>query len=120
MRASERKGSLPNFQVGDYVMVASVRKPGVLPKLVSTWTGPWRVPSRTGGKHGNGVEDIVTGQRKDVNVARMIPYVDQSLDINTELQEVVIEGLSISKDNSQWRPFVWLRLVWIMRNGLCR
>ncbi|CAN0539694.1 unnamed protein product, partial [Scytosiphon promiscuus] len=34
---------LPNFEVGDYVLYARVRRPGVTPKLMATWTGPWRV-----------------------------------------------------------------------------
>ena len=31
------------FEVGDYVLVARMRKPGRVPKLVQTWTGSWRV-----------------------------------------------------------------------------
>ena len=47
-RARRREGSssgpeLPNFEVGDYVLYARVRRPGVTPKLTATWTGPWRV-----------------------------------------------------------------------------
>ena len=34
---------LPNFEVGDYVLYARVRRPGVTPKLMATWTGPRRV-----------------------------------------------------------------------------
>ena len=34
---------LPSFEVGDYVLYARVRRPGVTPKLMATWTGPWRV-----------------------------------------------------------------------------
>ena len=34
---------LPNFEVGDYVLYARVRRPGVTPKLMATWTGPWWV-----------------------------------------------------------------------------
>ena len=32
---------LPNFEVGDYVLYARVRRPGVTPKVMATWTGPW-------------------------------------------------------------------------------
>ena len=34
---------LRNFEVGDYVLYARGRRPGVTPKLMATWTGPWRV-----------------------------------------------------------------------------
>ena len=42
-RVAASTGSMPNFEVGDYVLVARVRKMGSAPKLVTTWTGPWRV-----------------------------------------------------------------------------
>ena len=34
---------LPKFAVGDFVLYARVRRQGVTPKLMSTWTRPWRV-----------------------------------------------------------------------------
>ncbi|CAM9765422.1 unnamed protein product, partial [Sphacelaria rigidula] len=34
---------LPNFEVDDYVLYARVHRPGVTPKLMATWIGPWRV-----------------------------------------------------------------------------
>ena len=45
-RDRRRKGAsagpeLPNFKVGDCVLYARVRRPGVTPK--ATLTGPWRV-----------------------------------------------------------------------------
>ena len=40
MRGVERKGVLPDFAVGDYVLVARVRRPDITPKLMNTWTGP--------------------------------------------------------------------------------
>ena len=47
-RARRRERSLsglesPNFEVDDYVLYARVRRPGVTPKLMATWTGPWRM-----------------------------------------------------------------------------
>ena len=53
-RIAASAGSMPNFEVGDYVSVARVRKLGSAPKLVTTWTGPWRVVSG-GSPHGNNV-----------------------------------------------------------------
>lgn len=37
------RGHLLNFEVGDHVLSARVRRPGSTPKLVSTWVDPWRV-----------------------------------------------------------------------------
>ena len=44
-RVAASAGSMSHFEVGDYVLVARVRKLGSAPKLVITWTGPWRVVS---------------------------------------------------------------------------
>ena len=47
-RVVASRGSLPNFAVGEYVLVARVRRSGSTPKLLIPWTGPWRmvVPQR--------------------------------------------------------------------------
>ena len=45
MRGVERKGVLPDFAVGDYVLVARDRHPSITPKLMNAWTEPWRVVS---------------------------------------------------------------------------
>ena len=40
VREFSGRGHLPVFEVGGYVLVARNRKPGRVPKLVQTWTGP--------------------------------------------------------------------------------
>ena len=42
-KIAQGKAVLPKFAVGDFVLYARVRKQGVTPKFMSTWTGPWRV-----------------------------------------------------------------------------
>ena len=66
---------LPNFEVGDYVVYARVRRPGVTPKLVATWTGPWRV---VGAHHPNlfEIQNIVSGRVHTAPVARLRFYTD--------------------------------------------
>ena len=74
-RASASRGVLPNFSVGEYVLVARVRRSGTTPKLLMTWTGPpWRVVSAEQ-QHVYGVQNIVSGVR-DVHVARLRFYAD--------------------------------------------
>ena len=75
------------FEVGDYVLVARVRKPGRVPKLVQIWTGLWRVVPG-GSEHVRVVEDTVTGETKEVHVVRMRPYADSSLVVGVEVREV--------------------------------
>ena len=66
-------GSMPNFEVGDYVLVARVRKLGSAPKFVTASTGPRRVVSG-GSPRVYNVQDIVTGETKEVHVVRMRAY----------------------------------------------
>lgn len=40
-REANHMEHLPDFEIGDYVMTARVRKLVSIPKLVGTWTGPW-------------------------------------------------------------------------------
>ena len=87
MRGNESKEGLPDFEVENYVLVARVRQPGITPKIVKTWTGPWRVVSKTG-QHVYGVEDIVTGRSREVHIERMRPHANASLNVTAELKEV--------------------------------
>ena len=65
--------TLPHSTVGDYVVVAGVSKQGKHRKLMSTWTG-----------HVYVVQHLVTGELRDVHVARMRFYVDDQLEITGE------------------------------------
>ncbi|CAN0058191.1 unnamed protein product, partial [Sphacelaria rigidula] len=42
-KLAQGQAVLPKFAVGGFVLYARVRRQGVMPKLMSTWTGPWRV-----------------------------------------------------------------------------
>ena len=81
------RGHLPVVEVDDYVLVARVRKPGRMPKLVQTWSGTSRVVPG-GSEHVRVVEDIVTGETKEVHVVRMRPYADSSLVVGADLRKV--------------------------------
>ena len=108
VREVSGRGYLLVFEVDDYVFVARVRKPGRVPKLVQTWTGPWPVVPG-GSEHLRVVEDIVTGETKGVHVVRMRPYADSSLVVGAEVREVfemtkhqsefeVADVISVGKD----------------------
>ena len=84
-RVAASAGSMPNFEVGDYVLVARVRKLGRAPKLATRWTGPWRVVS-DGSPHAYNVQEIVTGETKEVRVVRMRAYADSSFAVGAEVQ----------------------------------
>lgn len=57
--------------------------------IVNTWTGPWRVVSVADRQYVVGVEDIATGEHKEVYVAWMSPYADEWLAVTAELLEVL-------------------------------
>ena len=80
-------GHLSKFEVGDFVLVARVRKPGRMSKIIQIWTGPWLVVLG-GSEHVRVVEDIVMGETKEVHVMRMRPYTDSSLVVGAEVREV--------------------------------
>ena len=78
-RQASSRGQLPNFAVGDYLMVARVRRSGSTPKLVNTWTGPRRIV--TADKvHVYSVQNIVTGEVKDGHVVLLRFYADTDLE----------------------------------------
>ena len=85
-RCRASKGSLPNFAVGDFVLVAKVRQAGKASKLMSTWSGPWRV-TNTSTRHVYQVQNIVDGKVLTAHVARMKFYKDSSLGITAEIKE---------------------------------
>ena len=82
----QRVGDVCPFLLVIYVLVARVRRNGSTPKLRMTWTGPWRVVIAPR-PHVYGVQNIVSGEVRDVHVARMRFYADAVLDITAEFKE---------------------------------
>ena len=86
-RRRRSRGELPNFTVGDFVLVARVRKEGRHAKLMSQWTRPRKVVSDYR-EHVYTVEHIVTGGVRDTHVARMRFYANKDLKTTRRLQDV--------------------------------
>ena len=55
--------NLPNFAIGQYVLVARVRRSCSTPKLLIIWTEPWRVVVAQR-PHVYGVQNIVSSSRR--------------------------------------------------------
>ena len=91
-RQAASRGKLPNFAMGDYVMVKRVRRPDSTPKFVSTWTGPWQIVTAKK-VHVYGVQNDVIGEVKDVHVVRLRFYVDKNLEMMVALKEVFQHAL---------------------------
>ena len=84
-RARGSRGKTPpHFTVGDYVLVARVSGQGKHRKLMSTWTGPWRV-AKDDKEHVYAAQHLVTGELRNVHAARMRFFVDDQLEITGEL-----------------------------------
>ena len=79
--------TLPHFTVEDYNLVAGVSRQGKSRKLMSAWTGRWRV-ANDDKAHVDAVQHTVTAELRDVHVARMRVYADHKLEITGELLKV--------------------------------
>jgi Chromo (CHRromatin Organisation MOdifier) domain len=73
----------PNFQMGDYVLVAEHRKSGVS-KLQVTWKGPRRVAS-VESDYVLVVENLLTKELKAAHVTRLRFCKDKELNVTAEL-----------------------------------
>ena len=69
-------------------MVAKVRRPGSTPKLVSPWTGPYQIVMADK-VHVYGDQNIVTGEVKNMHVARLRFYADKELEMTAAVKEVL-------------------------------
>ena len=68
---------VPDIAVGDHVLVARIRQPGITPKLINT------------GGHVYDVEDIVMERAREVQTTRMGPYADASLNFAAEMKKIL-------------------------------
>jgi Chromo (CHRromatin Organisation MOdifier) domain len=75
----------PNFQVGDYVLVAEHRKSGVS-KLQVKWKGPRRVAS-VESDYVFVIENILTKELKAAHATRLRFYKDKDLNVTAELAQ---------------------------------
>ena len=78
------------------MIVARVRRPGSTPKLVSTWTGPWRIIA-VDKVHVYDVQNIVTGEVKNVHVVRLRFHGDKDLEMTVALKEVFQHAFTQAK-----------------------
>ena len=67
----DRGKTLPHFTVGDYFLVARESRQGKHRKLMSTWTGPWRV-ANDDKENVDAVQHLVTAELREVHVLSLI------------------------------------------------
>jgi Chromo (CHRromatin Organisation MOdifier) domain len=75
----------PNFQVGDYVLVAKHRKSGTI-KLQVKWKGPRRVAS-VESDYVFVVDNLLTKELKAAHATRLRFYKDKELNVTAELAQ---------------------------------
>jgi Chromo (CHRromatin Organisation MOdifier) domain len=75
----------PNFQVGDYVLVAEHRKSGTS-KLQAKWMGPRRVAS-VESDYVFVVDNLLTKELKAAHATRLRFYKDKELNVTAELAQ---------------------------------
>jgi hypothetical protein len=85
-RQQQRKGVLPTFTVGDFVLCARVRKRGVTHKLAATWCGPYRITA-VGTGHVFQIQHLLSGDITSAHASRLLFYADERLHVTTDLKE---------------------------------
>ena len=87
VQAQRQSGQLSEFEPGEKVLLAGVRKVEGAPKLVLMWTGPWRVMSG-GSRLMYKVQDIVTSKTRNVQMTPTRSYADASEEIGSEVRNI--------------------------------
>ena len=82
MRVARNKGKVPQFQLGEFVLVAA---PVARAKFKVKWMGPFRVMG-TLNDYVYVVEDVVTARRKSVHVQRLRLYSEADLQVTEEIR----------------------------------
>jgi hypothetical protein len=83
-----KKGVLPNFNIGDFVLVA-LEPTRSCDKLSVWWRGPYHVVGFISDWIYE-VEDLIDGTRMEVHVTRLKLYCDSSLNISSVLTEAIL------------------------------
>ena len=96
-RAAASKGKLPNFEEGDFVLVARDEY-GAGDKLLLRWRGPRRV-TKALNDFVYQVEDLRTGQLDEAHASRLKFYRDDDIDTDVIMSHVLHSeiGMSVSR-----------------------
>jgi hypothetical protein len=82
VRAARDKGKVPQFQLGEFVLVAA---PVARAKFKVKWMGPFRVVE-TLNDYVYVVEDVVTARRKSVHVQRLRLYAEADFQVTEDVR----------------------------------
>ncbi|KAG6618434.1 uncharacterized protein IUM83_01443 [Phytophthora cinnamomi] len=97
------KGSVCNFEVGDFVLWSRVDSRLQGNKLLVRWVGPFRVLEAR--QHSFIVEHLITKDKVEVHGSRLKCYCDSSLDVTAELKEhVAKQGIVLGDVENSWEP----------------
>ncbi|CAM9997209.1 unnamed protein product, partial [Chrysoparadoxa australica] len=88
-RVTQSQGKRAGFEIGDFVMVARVKRRGRQHKLVATWMGPYRVTG-TKSEHVFVVQHLLTGAISEHHSGRLSWYADASLNVSQEIKDSIV------------------------------
>ncbi|CAM9844816.1 unnamed protein product, partial [Chrysoparadoxa australica] len=89
-RVTQSQGKKAGFEIGDFVMVARVKRRGRQHKLVATWMGPYRVTG-TKSEHVFVVQHLLTGAISEHHSGRLSWYADASLHVSQEIKDSIVQ-----------------------------
>ena len=93
VKLPKRFQKMPNFEVGEYVLVAMDEKKFMsTSKLQRRWLGPFRI-TKVDSAWVMFVENLVTKEINEVHIERLRFYADQHLNVDTEmLEQIAYDG----------------------------
>ena len=114
VRVARDKGAVPQFQLGDFVLVAA---PVARAKFRIKWMGPFRVMD-TLNEYVYVVEDIVTSRTKSVHVQRMRMYAESSFELTEDIRtQAAYDDQTHIENLVDWREtddaLLELRVRWL-------
>lgn len=92
------KGSVVNFDVGDYVLWSRIDQRLPDNKLLGQWLGPFKITEAK--PHSFMIQHLITGREYDVHASRLQFYADSDLNQTEELLELVSrQGMVLGVDS---------------------
>jgi hypothetical protein len=98
-RRSQRATLPIRFQMGDFVLIADIKRKITFAKLLAHWVGPYQIVDSLS-PYVFVVQSLVNQLTRNVHASRMIWYCDSQLDVTTELiDHIAQQGLRYDVEN---------------------
>ena len=105
-KTSRKKAeTVPEFEIGDYVLYSMAERPHPRQKIAFQWVGPCQIVDMKS-KHVYVIRELVSGKLWDVHVTRLSFYSTDRLNVSTDLTEL------ISRQNLEYNIDFMDDIIW--------